>query len=398
MTTGPVVDTTVQETGLLGLLLVMARRKRLVLGLPVAAVVLAVGISLLLPNIFRAATKILPPQQAQGGAAALLVQLGGVAGAAAGAAGIKNPNDLYIGMIKSRTIADNLVRQFELMKVYDLDSFERTRKALEKNTIVSTGKDGLITIEVEDEDKKLAAALANAYVAQLLKLTGTLALTEAAQRRVFFESQLELTKNKLATAEMKLKQELDANGVISVDGDSRAMVETVGRVRARISAKEIELNAMKAFVTSNNQAHMRVEEELKSLRAELFKLENGRPMAAGSPVEKAGTGSGLKNIVVLRDVKYHEMLYELLAKQYELARLDEAKDAPLIQVLDPAIEPERKVKPARSLIVLITGFVSLLLAIGLAFLLETRQRALRVPALAAQWQELRTHLPFGKRA
>lgn len=388
----PSPDAGEREFSILDFLIVLAKYKKLLIWLPLFAAIASAVISFMLPNIYKASAKLLPPQQSQSGAAALLSQLGGAAGALAGAGGLKNPNDLYIGMLKSRTIGDKLIAKFDLQKAYDEGTMEKTRLTLERNTIVAAGKDGLITIEVVDEDKKRVAQIANAYVEELVKLTKVLAVTEASQRRVFFERQLEQSKDNLAKAEMALKGALDTHGVISVDADSRAIVETVGRLRAKISAKDIEISAMKAFVTTNNPEYKRAQEELISLRAELSKLENGRPALAGV----GGTGDngpnkqvGLENIKILRDVKYYQMLYELLAKQYEVARLDEAKDTAIIQVLDPAIDPERKFKPKRSVLILISTMLAFIAAIGWAFMVETRKKMLANPYGKAQWEEFK---------
>lgn len=376
----------------LDVIVVLAKYKKIIIWLPIIAAITSAAISFVLPNIYRANTKLLPPQQSQSGASALLSQLGGAAGALAGSAGLKSSSDLYIGMLKSRTVADKLIAKFELQKVYDEETMEKTRAMLEGNTFISAGKDGLISIDVEDEDKKLAAQLANAYVRELVSLTKVLAVTEASQRRVFFEHQLEQSKDNLAKAEMVLKGALDTHGVISVDADSRAIVETVGRLRARISAKDIEISAMKAFVTTSNPEYKRVQEELISLRSELSKLENGRPAIAVDAVSGA-TGSnkpvGLENIKILRDVKYYQMLYELLAKQYEAARLDEAKDTAMIQVLDPAIEPERKFKPRRSVLILVSTILAFIAAVAWAFMAEARKKVLSDPNGKAQWEQFK---------
>lgn len=380
------------ELTLIDVLIIFAKNKKLIIGMPIIAAVIAGAIGLALPNVYRATTKLLPPQQSQSSAAALLSQLGGIAGAAAGSAGLKNPNDLYIGMLKSRTIADKVIEKFDLKKVYDTDSLEKARKKLDENTTITSTKDGFITIEVEDKNQKFVAPLTNGYVDELLKLTKVIAVTEASQRRMFFEQQLELSKNKLAAAEMALKGALDTGGVISVDSDSRAILETVARLRAQISAKEIQLNSMRAFVTANNPDFKRVQEELNSSRLELSKLENGRPGGLGAANSGGTEQPGLENIKILREIKYHQMLYELLAKQYEGARLDEAKDPSIIQVLDRAIEPERKFKPKVLILVAISATIALLLAIGLAFLDEMKTRLLRTPNSAVQWARLRNLL------
>lgn len=367
-----------RDIGFPDLISVFLKRKKSILGFTCIVALCSVGVTLILPSVFTASTKLLPPQQAQSGAAALLSQLGGVASAAAGAAGLKNPNDLYIGMLKSRTIADKLITQFHLKKVYDTDSQEKARRELEANTLVSSGKDGLITIEVDSTDKKMVAALTNGYATELMNLTKVLAVTEAGQRRLFFERQLEQTKDNLANAEASLKQALDQRGVISVDVESKSMLETVGRLRAQASVKEIELNSMRPFVTEANPDFRRVEEELASLRGELSKLENGRATGETGAATNVRP-EGLANIKLLRNVKYYQMLYELLAKQYEVARLDEAKDPSVVQVLDLAVEPERKSKPKRALIVLFASAVAFLLSSVWALIRELRTRPTLAP-------------------
>lgn len=385
---------TESEVNLIELCIILAKRKKLLVTASITAAALAAALSFLLPNVYLASTKLLPPQQPQSGAAALLSQLGGVASVVSGGAGPKNANDVYIAMLKSRTVADRLIKRFDLAKVFRLGSPERIRKELASRTTIETAKDGLITIDVESEDKKLVAQLTNAYVEELTNLTQVLAVTEASQRRKFFEQQLERAKDNLANAEMTLKQALDTRGVVSVDSQSRGIVETMGRLRAQVTAKEIEISSMQAFVTANNQEYKRANEELTSLRAELSKLENGTPGTAAHPAEGGAKSEGLENIKVLREVKYYQMLYELLAKQYEAARLDEAKDSPIIQVLDSAVEPERKYKPKRGVIILAAAFGGLFLAALWAFVSEMQKNAMRSPERANQVARLREYLRF----
>lgn len=386
----PSPDASEREFNVLDMLIVLAKHKKLIISLPIIAAICAAAISFVLPDVYKASAKLLPPQQAQSSASALLSQLGGAAGAMAGAAGLKNPSDLYIGMLKSRTVADKLIAKFNLQKVYDVETMEKARLTLDGNTTVAAGKDGLISIDVEGEDKKLVPQLVNAYVSELITLTKVLAVTEASQRRVFFERQLEQAKDNLAKAEMALKSALDTRGVISVDADSRAIVETVGRLRAQISAKQIQLSAMEAFVTTSNPEYKRAQEELSSLREELSKLENGRPALGNEMSAGPDKQVGLENIKILRDVKYYQMLYELLAKQYEGARLDEAKDSAMIQVLDPAIEPERRFKPRRSILILLSTVMGFIAAVAWAFMAEARAKILGSPDGRAQWAQVKS--------
>lgn len=392
--TTPYENAVDSEVSIIELLIVMASRKKLILSVTLTATVVGAIFCAVLPDVYKATTKILPPQQAQSGAAALLSQLGGAAGVAASVAGIKSPNDIYIGMLKSRTVADKLITQYELQKLYKTDTLEKTRKELEKNTVITTTKEGLINIDVEDRSRAIVAKLANSYVEELISLTKVLAVTEATQRRLFYERQLEDAKDNLAKAEMKLKTSLDTSGVISVDSESRAILESSARLRAQISAKEVQLGALRAFVTPNNQAFKQIQEELQSLRTEAFKLENGSANSAKN-LSSTSEPDGLQNIKILRDVKYFQMLYEVLAKQYEAARLEEAKNsATVIQVLDSAEEPERKFKPKRFLIVFMVGIFGLLSGIAIAFFLNAKQKALAIPERFVKYEKLKALLSF----
>jgi uncharacterized protein involved in exopolysaccharide biosynthesis len=380
---------TSEKVGVLDLLIVLAKYKKLLFWVPLVASAVAAVVAFSLTPVFRASTTLMPPQQPQSGAAALLSQLGGAAGMMAGAAGLKNPNDVYIGMLKSRTVADALINRFSLLKSYKLESLEKTRLRLEESSTISAGKEGLITIMVDDEDPKRSAQMANAYVEELEKLTRTLAVTQASQRRLFYERQLEMAQAKLADIEVSLKSSIDTRGVISVDSESRAVAETIGRLRAQVSAKEIQLGSMKAFVTPNNVQYRQVQEELDSLRAELARLENGRAGDNSGP--NVASKAGLESVKMLRDLKYHQMLYELLAKQYEMARLEEANDPSVIQVLDPALTPERKFKPKRGLIIVLAGLTALVLSVAFALAREGFSRGLRSDD-GQKWQRLLAQL------
>ena len=375
-----------QEIGLIDIMIILAKSRRLLWALPLIMGVIATALAYSLPNVYTASTTLLPPQQSQSSASALLSQLGGAASAAAGMAGLKSPGDVYVGMLRSRRIADKLIEKYDLKETYGTDSQEQARNRLQANTTITAGKDGLITIAVEDRKQMLVAPLANAYVAELLGLTKNLAVTESSQRRMFFEQQLKLSSDNLARAESLLKTAIDTRGVISVGAESEALVATMARVRAQVSAKEIQLNSMRAFVTAGHPDFLRVKEELASLRSELSRLTRGTGPSSGAA--QGGAQGGLANIQLLRDVKYYQMLYELLAKQYEVARLDEAKEPSMIQVLDMAAVPERNVKPRRAFIVLGSMLAGLALAIIIAFAREAKRRMRTTSGGRARMNEL----------
>jgi uncharacterized protein involved in exopolysaccharide biosynthesis len=384
------------EISLLDLLIVLAKHKKMIAGVTFGVAVLAVIVSLLLPNIYTGTAKVLPPQQSQSTAAMLLGQLGGLAGLAGGSVGIKNPNDLYVGMLKGRTVADNIIDRFELQKLYDKDTMVETRKEFASNSSITAGKDGLITIEFDDEDPKRAAAIANAYVEALDKLTQSLAVTEAAQRRLFFERQLMQAKEDLSKAEVALKVTQEQTGLIKLDDQGRAIIEAVAALRGQISAKEVELRAMRTFTTENNPDYIRTQQQLAGLRTELTKLERAQISGGGDILLPTGKvpEAGLEYLRKFRDVKYNETIFELLAKQFEAAKIDEAKEAAIIQVVDQAIAPDRKSKPKRAVLVIVATFIAGLTASLLAFIREARERASQDPRQAARLAALRRYASF----
>jgi uncharacterized protein involved in exopolysaccharide biosynthesis len=384
-----------EEISPLDFLIVLAKHKRIVMGVPVVVAIIVAGITFLLPNVYTGTSRILPPQQGASMSTALLNQLGGslgsLAGVAGGAFGIRSPNDLYVGMLRSRTVADNLIARFELGKVYHVERLSDVRARLEKETTIAAGKDGIITIEVDDESPRRAADLANAYVDELKKLTKVLAVTEASQRRLFFEQQLLQAKDSLTAAEIAARQGLQKGGLAQVDAQGRSMIEVTARLRAQISAKEVQLGAMRTFAAEGNPELQRTQEELQALRRELSRIEGASPISPGGGGDASGT-RGLDNLGRLRDVKYYEFLYELLAKQYELAKIDEAKDATIVQVMDMAIEPDRKSKPKRALIVLVFALAALCASIVGVFFLEATEKARADPETASRLNALRGHL------
>ncbi len=342
------------EISLLETLRVLWKHKWLLIGSTIGAGVLAAGVTLLMPNYYTATARILPPQQSSSSAAALLGQLGGLAAAAGGSiGGIRNPNDLYVGMLKSRTVADRLIEKLDLKVYFDAKYQMTTQMRLAEASRIAAGKDGIISISVELKDPKLAAGVANAYVEELIRLTGVLAVTEASQRRLFFERQLAKARDNLAAAEVAAREALTKGGLAVVEGQGRSLVEASARLRAQITVKEVQLGAMRSFAAENNPDLRLLQTELAALRAELAKVE-GAGSAGVSPKLNAAASD---NVRLLRELRYQEALQELLARQTEAARLDEARDTSLIQVLDTAVEPDRKSSPGRAVITLVSSFV-----------------------------------------
>jgi uncharacterized protein involved in exopolysaccharide biosynthesis len=388
------------ETPFLDFLLLLAHHKKFVLGLPAAVGLIAVIVVLLLPKWYTATAKILPPQQGQSNAVAILGQLGALSGGIASQAlGLKNPSDIYVAMFKSRTVADRLIERFELKNVYGTD-LHYARRELASHSFISAGRDGVITIEVEDQDPKRAANIANGYIEDLHKLTVNLAVSEAGQRRLFFESQLKKAKNDLAASEGDLRSFSEKGGLINPQGQIGLSVAAAAALRGQIAAKEIQLAAMRSFATDQNPDMKRVAQELGGLRTELAKMEKDTTAGKGDVMVPFGKAPeiGLEYIRRFREMKYHETLFEVLAKQYEIARIDEAKDATLIQVLDTALPPEHRTRPHRALLVLMSLFAAVVVSIFLVWLLDSINRmSSNDPKRVAKVNELRRLIfPFRK--
>jgi tyrosine-protein kinase Etk/Wzc len=381
----------------LDLLIVMAKRKWLILGLPFCMAILAAIGSFLVPFVYTGTIKLLPPQQAPSTAGALLSQLGGLGGLASLAGGVlgsSRVNDIYIAMLKSRTVADNLIARFDLQKYYEAEKYTLSdvRLVLERRTSIVSGREGIITIEVEDKDAKFAAELANAYVEELAKLTKVLAVTEASRRRLFFEQQLTQARDNLTLAEVAARQGLQKGGLAQAEAQGRTIIEVTARLRAQVSAKEVQIDAMRSFASADNADLQRNQQELEALKRELARVEGSSQIGVA---RESGSGkSGLENFALLRNIKYYEYLYELLARQYEIAKMDEAKDSTIIQVLDKAVEPDRRTRPKRTQNVIVATLISGVFAVVAAFVLEAFAHARRDPEQVRRFRTLVGYLRF----
>ena len=379
------------EIYFLDVLTALARQKKVLLTVPLITGVLAIAAAFLIKPTFLSTAVILPPQQQSSGAAAMLGQLGGLVGAASSVGGLKNPNDLYVAMLQSRTIADKLIARFDLKKRLEVHTQDDARNRLNALANVVSNKSGTISILVEDKDPKFAAELANAYVDELSRLTQGLAITDAAQRRLFFEKQLSAAKDDLANAEVDLQKMQEKTGMLELDGQVRGIIGNVAQLEGTIAAKEVQLNAMRSFATNNNPDVMRMRGEIQGYRAQLEKMKTGKFSHDGDILVPTGKipEVGVEYVRSLRNLKYRETIFELLSKQYELAKIDEAKESSNIQVLDEAVQAEKKTNPKKLLIILI-GFVGGgLLALFLALMRDAYLQSSRDDLGKNRWMLLR---------
>lgn len=346
------------------LLSMLTSRWKSILGGAVVAGALGFGGAMLMPPIFTAQTLIMPPQQQQNGAAAALGALGAL-GALAGGGGLKNTADQYIGLMQSVTVSDRLIDRFKLMEVYDVKYRMDARKVLLKNVAINAGKkDGLITVAVDDEDPRRAADMANAYVDQLRQMTNTLAVSEAQQRRQFFEQKLGETKERLTQSQIALQAGGFNSGALRAE--PKAAAEGYARIRAELTTAEIKLQTLRATLADGASEVRQQQTIVAALRTELNRQEKTEQVVVdGDP----------GYISRYREYKYQETLFELYAKQFELARADEGREGALIQVVDVAQAPEKKSKPQRALLALGAAFLAGFVLAVRAVLVGIRQRA-----------------------
>ena len=365
------------ELGLLDLVLVLTQNAGLLLGGPILAGLVALSASYLITPTFTASTTFLPPQQQQSAAAAALSSLGALSGLAGVAGGVRTPGDQYVSLLQSVSVTDRLIDEFKLLEAYKAEFRFEARRQLARNVRINLGKkDGLITVEVDDTDPQRAAALANRHVEELRRMTSSLALTEAQQRRVFFEDRLKQSRDALGLAQQTLQSSGFNQSALRAEPKSAA--EGYARLKAELTSSEVRLQTLRRALADNAPEVQQQLARLGALRGQLSKLETG--IDASSDADYIGK---------YREFKYQETLFELFSRQYELARLDESREGALIQVIDAAVPAEHKTKPKRLFIATVasvaTGVLLLLLVVVRRLLAESSKD----PVSAAKLQRLR---------
>ena len=366
------VETGELEISLTDALRTVARRIRMIAAVTLAAAGIGAAVVMLLPVSYTAEAVILPPQPDQPAQSMLMGSLSGLSslgllGGAGGSALFRNPGELYVGLLKSRTVADVLIAQFKLKGLYRRKTMVDTRKRLASRTTIETGKDLLIHVRVEDAEPARAAAMANAYVDELHRQNSRLALTTAGQRRLFFEERVRKEKDALADAEAALKNMQQESGLVYPAGQSEALLRSIAQLRAEISSREVQAQAMRLYAAPENPQLRANQEETSALHAQLDKLEKtgegaGDPLIPARRIPEAA----LEYLRKARDLKYHETLFELLSQQAEAARLDEARQSPVVQVVDRAEPPDKKSWPPRTFFVMLATALAAIAACAVA--------------------------------
>ena len=378
-------------------LLQMALRRRKLVAVEAAALIVIVSVTaILLPNLYTATVAIMPPQGGSSSAAMLaqLGNLGALASMGGGGIGVKNPNDMQVALLKSRTTEYAMVERFQLQAEYHKRYVSSARARWEKMTSIDSGlKDGLIRLSVTDRDPRRAAELANGWVEEYQRVTAKLALTEAAQRRMFFEREVNGERDELERAEDNLKDTEDRTGVLELDGQSRALIASAALLRAQVAAKQVEIRAMREFATSENPDMARAEQELSGMEGQLAAMDVDSDHSTGDLIAPKGkvTQTGLEFARALREEKFHEAMYELLTRQYEVARVDEARQGSIVQVVDPAIPPDRPGSHYRLWILLAGLVLALPLALITAWIVELVSIALGLRRRFGCWTAVLEH-------
>jgi tyrosine-protein kinase Etk/Wzc len=371
----------------------LGEKKALIGAVTLAAAVVSSIVALLIPVEYTArATFLAPGSQQQSGSAAALAALGSLGGLAGGLAA-KTPDDLYVALLRSDSVQRVLADRFDLRARYDVETYEALRKVLPSYIRVAADKkSGLIGVEVDDKDAQFAANLANAHEVEVTKLLGRLAVSEAQLRRVFFEKQLQDTKENLVKAEQSLRAVQEKSGVIVLDKQAEALISGAALVRAQITEREVQLKVLRTSATEQNPAVIRLNSELRALRSELARMESAQGGAPGSAVDMPVgriPEAAVDYVRARRELKLQETLLEGMVRQYEIAKLDEAKEGSSLQQVDVALPPDRKSKPARSLIVLASTLIALLL-VSSWVVIRRYAAVLRAsdPAASAAWRGL----------
>ncbi len=370
-----------QEIDLLTLWRTLVKRKRFLFTMIGTVFIASIIISFSLPKIYRATTSLLQPEESSSAAKLIASQIpSGLVGLAGGALDMKSQTMRWMGILNSRTIFDGIIAQFDLKMVSDKKTLEGTRLWLENKVHFQKSREGILSISVEDQNPERAAAMANAFVEALDKINREIVMTTGGRTRTFIEGRLKEAKTALEQSEEALKVFQEKNGAVKLDAQSEAMIDAMGAIQGKLLSKEVGLKTLLSYATPQNPQVTLLKTEITELKRALLTLEKGNDKTGNTsnglfiPTNRL-PDLGLQYLRLLRDVKIDETLYGLLTEQYEIARIQEAKDSSTVQVLDLAIVPEKPVKPKKQLIVISATMLAGFLGFFGVFFLEYLETA-----------------------
>lgn len=358
------------------LLYILVSHWRWLVFAPLCVGLAGLGAAYLITPTYTARTSFITPQQ-NNSTTSVLQSLGSLGGLASGVTNLKNPSDQYVALLRSRTVQQALVQRFKLNERYQADVLEDAVAILDANVMIAAGKDGLIHVSISDKDATFAAQLANSYIDELGTLVGRLTLTEAQQRRVFFEKQLEQAKVNMTKAEQALKG--TGINVLTLKSSPASAVSMVAQLQAQITSQKVFLEGLRRYATESSP-------EVKAATTALGALQHQLEQASRNEVAPKPSGSDY--LARYRDFKYHETLFDMLARQYELAKVDEARDGPIIQVIDKATPPAYKSKPRKGNIAIACTLAAFFIVLSAVLLREASRQWMKNPQVAEKVRRL----------
>jgi len=385
----PPPDYIEDEINLIDYFLVLLKHKWMIFWIVALAIIFSVVVSLLMPKMYTATARVLPPKEPDSGLSALLTQSGGPLGGLAGSFVTgKTTSDLYVGMLKSRTVADVLIKEFDLKELYKKKYLEDVYRHLAKRINIKVSrKDQIISVSVEDKDPKRAADMANTYLDALDRINRTVNITEGQRKRIFLEKRLKEAKDDLSRAEIALKEFQEKYGLVSIEEQAKVAIEGAAKIKGEIIVAQTELEVLKQFGTERQNEAVMLKSKITELQNQLKKIESSNPGISALKAHEMKEGEsnfyipfnelpalGMQLARLMREAKIQEKVFELVTSQYEMAQIEEAKDVNTIQVLDRAVPTDKKSSPKRALIVILSAVVAFFLSIFLAFFVEYIQR------------------------
>jgi uncharacterized protein involved in exopolysaccharide biosynthesis len=387
------------EVNLLDYFRVIRKHWRMEVGLILVTCLVAGAVSLLLPKEYEATASVLPPPEPKGGRAfeALIGQTGAgsfLGGMLSGT----DTKDVFVGILKSRTMQDDIIKKFDLIKAYRLEDsktpMQSSRAKLAGMTNVKVSREGVISVTAGAYDPKMAADIANFYVENLDRLNTTLNITDAGRTRLFLEERAAQAQKALRDTENRLKEFQSRSKAVVMEGQAKAAIESAAKLEGEILAAQVQLKTLETFATQRNPDVIRLKEGIEEMRRQLKRMEYGR--STGNPRPEPGgavadysvplgsiPATGVELVRLIREAKIQETIFTLLTQQLEQAKIAEAKDMPTVRILDRAVVPEWKSRPKVLLNVILAGVSSLFLAVFLAFFLEYVEAARKRAALGS---------------
>lgn len=362
----------IDEINLLDYWRILIKRKRIIGLIVGSAFILSIAVSLALPEIYASTARLLPPQQETPLVSSSSIGLGSLMSLW----GMRSPADLWVGILNSRTVKDAIIDRFNLKELYEAETIDDARLTLEKKVVIENSSEDIISVTVEDKSPEMAAQIANAYIEELDRINKGVLMTSGRRMRTFLEKRLIDAKSELAKAEDRLKAFQEKYRAVKLDDQSRAIIESIGNIKGQLMAKEVELNTMLSYAAPTNPQVEVLNTVVSELRKKLRELEEGKIKDSINFQKNIFIPTSmfpdlsLKYVRLLRTIKVQETLYQLLTQQYEMARIQETKDSPTIQILDKAQVPEKKSKPRRTVIVILSVFTSAFFSVFLSFFME----------------------------